>query len=91
MSKNKYNIFYKNISYEIKKNNKLLNNKDVTIFNSSLLPINNKKYLVASRGWYGNIRSWDGINFIILTILNSQYKKVSQNIIDIDIDILKDK
>ena len=58
-----------NLSDEIKKDDDLLNNKDVTIFNSSILPIKNKDdYLIASRGWFGNIRSWDGINFVILSV-----------------------
>ena len=81
-----------NISYEIKRGNKLLNNKDVTIFNSSVLQLNNSNnYIIASRGWYGNIRSWDGINFIILTKLDNNFKKIDQNILDIDIDLLKNR
>jgi len=80
------------ITQEIKRDNRLLKNKDITIFNSSVLPIKDTtKYLVASRGWYGNVRSWDGINFIILTIMDNKYKKIGQNIINIDINILKEK
>ena len=81
-----------NITSEIKKDNQLLNNKEITIFNSSVLQLNNSSNLIiASRGWYGNIRSWDGINFIILTLFNSNYKKIKQNIIDIDIDLLRER
>ena len=55
---------------KLKKVDKLLNNKDVTIFNSSIIEIeNSNNLLIASRGWYGNVRSWDGINFVILSIL----------------------
>lgn len=80
------------ITQEIKRDNRLLKNKDITVFNSSVLPIKDTtKYLVASRGWYGNVRSWDGINFIILTIMDNKYKKIGQNIINIDINILKEK
>ena len=57
-----------NLSDEIKRGDKLLNNKDITIFNSSIIEINNSdKLLIASRGWFGNVRSWDGINFVILS------------------------
>ena len=81
-----------NLSDEIKKDDDLLNNKDVTIFNSSILPIKNKDdYLIASRGWYGNIRSWDGINFVILSVFTKDFKKKKQNILDIDEKALKDK
>ena len=56
-----------NLTGEIKKNNELLKSKEITVFNSSVLPIkNSKNFLIASRGWYGNIRTWDGLNFIIL-------------------------
>ena len=81
-----------NLTYEIKKGNKLLLNNDVIIFNSSILPIQgSKNILVASRGWFGNVRSWDGINFIVLSIFNDKLIKIKQNIIDIDLDLLKDK
>lgn len=81
-----------NLTDEIKKNAPLLTNNQITIFNSSVLPIKNSNFfLVASRGWYGNIRSWDGINFVILSIFNKNYKKIRQNIIDINKEILKEK
>ena len=80
------------LTKEIKRDNPLLKNKDITIFNSSVLPIKDtNEFLVASRGWYGNIRTWDGVNFIILTTMSSNYKKKRQNIIDIDLTILKEK
>ena len=80
------------LTKEIIRDNRLLKNKDITIFNSSVLPIKDTNdFLVASRGWYGNIRTWDGMNFIILTIMSSNYKKKRQNIIDIDVSILKEK
>ena len=79
------------ISQEIRRDNSLLTNKDITIFNSSLIPIKGStNFLIASRGWYGNVRSWDGINFIILTIFNKNYKKVKQNIIDVDLTLLEE-
>ena len=57
-----------NLSDEIKNGDKLLNNKDVTIFNSSILELkNSSNLLIASRGWFGNVRSWDGVNFVILS------------------------
>ena len=81
-----------NLSEEIKKGDKLLNNKDVTIFNSSIIEIkNSNNLLIASRGWYGNVRSWDGINFVILSIFTKDLKKIKQNILDIDPDLLKNK
>ena len=81
-----------NLSEEIKKGEDLLNNEDITIFNSSILKIKNSDdYLIASRGWYGNIRSWDGINFIILSLFDKDLKKKKQNILDIDEKTLKDK
>ena len=77
---------------EIKRGNTFLNSKNITIFNSSVMPLkNSNNFLVASRGWYGNVRSWDGINFIILSIFNSIYKRIEQNIIDIDRDIIDGK
>ena len=58
-----------NLSDEISKGDSFLSNKGVTIFNSSILEIKNSdKLLIASRGWYGNVRSWDGINFVILSL-----------------------
>lgn len=81
-----------NLTGEIKKNNPLLKSKEITIFNSSVLPIKkSKNFLVASRGWYGNIRTWDGLNFLIISLFDENYKKIKQNIIDIDLTILKEK
>lgn len=81
-----------NLTDEIKRGNSLLNNKEITIFNSSVLPIKDtNNFLIASRGWYGNIRTWDGLNFIILSIFNNKYKKIRQKIIDIDLEILKER
>ena len=85
------NLVCVNISDEIKKGDKILKNKDITIFNSSILDINNSNnILIASRGWYGNVRSWDGINFVILSLFTKNFKKIKQNIVDIDKDILTD-
>ena len=84
-------LYITDITKELKRDNSFLNHKDVVIFNSSALPINSKHYLVASRGWYGNVRSWDGYNFVILTIMTSKFKKIKQNILDIDTDIIKKK
>ena len=79
------------ISQEIRRDNSLLTNKDITIFNSSLIPIKGStNFLIASRGWYGNVRSWDGINFIVLTVFNKNYKKIKQNIIDVDLTLLEE-
>ena len=83
-------MYITDITKEIKRDNTFLNHKDIVIFNSSLLLIN-KHYLVASRGWYGNVRSWDGYNFTILTVMNKKFKKVRQNILDIDPEIIKQK
>ena len=81
-----------NLTNEIKKDNPLLTNKDITIFNSSVMPIRNtSNFLIASRGWYGNVRSWDGINFIILSIFDHNYRKIRQNIVDIDLFLLENK
>jgi len=81
-----------NLSDEIKGDDELLNNEDVTIFNSSMLPLKNSDdLLIASRGWYGNIRSWDGINFVILSLFTKDLKKKKQNILDIDKKVFKDK
>ena len=81
-----------NLSEEIKRDDKLLTNKDITIFNSSILPLNNSdNLLIASRGWYGNVRSWDGINFVILSLFSKNMKKLKQNILDIDPNLIKNK
>lgn len=80
-----------NLTDEIKRGEILLNYPEITVFNSSILPIKGTdNYLVASRGWYGNVRSWDGINFIILTIMNKNMKKIKQNILDVDKNILNE-
>ena len=84
-------MYITDITKEIKRDNTFLNHKDIVIFNSSALLINTKHYLVASRGWYGNVRSWDGYNFTILTVMTKKFKKVRQNILDIDQDIIKQK
>ena len=81
-----------NLSDEIKGDDELLNNEDVTIFNSSILQLKNSDdLLIASRGWYGNIRSWDGLNFIILSLFTKDLIKIDQNILDIDKNVLNDK
>ena len=81
-----------NLSDEIKRDDKLLNNKHVTIFNSSIIELkNSSNLLIASRGWFGNIRSWDGINFIILSLFTKDLKKIKQNILDIDPSLLLNK
>ena len=80
-----------NFSSELIKNNEFLNNPDVTVFNSSIIQIEDSDdLLIASRGWYGNIRSWDGINFVILSRFTKDFKKIDQNILDIDKHVLKD-
>ena len=80
------------LSHEIKKGNSLLTNKDITIFNSSVLPVRGTtNFIIASRGWYGNVRSWDGINFIVLSLFNKNYKKIAQNVIDVDLTLLKER
>ena len=72
------------LNQEIKKSNPFLKHKDIHVFNTSFLPLkNSNNFLIASRGWYGNIRSWDGRNFIILSILNSDLKKIKQNILEL--------
>jgi hypothetical protein len=81
-----------NLSDEISKGDSFLSNKDVTIFNSSILEIKNSdKLLIASRGWYGNVRSWDGINFVVLSLFTKKLKKIKQNILDIDPKIVRDR
>jgi hypothetical protein len=81
-----------NLSDEIKKGDKLLNNKDVTIFNSSIIELKNtSNLLIASRGWFGNVRSWDGINFVILSLFTKDLKKIKQNTLDIEPALLNNK
>ena len=80
-----------NLSDEISKGDSFLSNKDVTIFNSSILEIKGSdKLLIASRGWYGNVRSWDGINFVVLSLFTKKLKKIKQNILDVDPKIVRD-
>ena len=80
-----------NLSDEISKGDSFLSNKDVTIFNSSIIEIEGSdKLLIASRGWYGNVRSWDGINFVVLSLFTKKLKKIRQNILDIDPKIVRD-
>ena len=63
------------LSQEIRNGNSLLKNKDITVFNSSLIHVKGtSNFLIASRGWYGNVRSWDGVNFVVITLLNKNYK-----------------
>ena len=72
------------IADEIKKNDTFLKNENISIFNSSFLPLKNSdNYLIASRGWYGNIRSWEGKNFIVLSLFNKHLRKLNQNILDL--------
>lgn len=81
-----------NLTDEIKRGEILLNYDEITVFNSSVIKIKGSdNFLVASRGWYGDVRSWDGINFMILTILNKNLKKIKQNILDVDKNILNEK
>ena len=80
-----------NLTEEIKRGEILLNYPEITVFNSSILPIKGTdNFLVASRGWYGNVRSWDGINFVILSIFNKHMKKIKQSILDVDKNILNE-
>jgi len=80
------------ISQEIRRDNTLLTNKDITIFNSSLIPIKDStNFLIASRGWYGNVRSWDGINFVVLSLFTKKLKKIKQNILDIEPKIVRNQ
>ena len=81
-----------NLSDEIIKGDKFLNNEEVTVFNSSIIEIKNSSdLLIASRGWFGNIRSWDCVNFIILSLFSKDLKKKKQNILNIDIKTAKKK
>ena len=61
-----------NFSDEIVGDDEFLMNEDVTVFNSSILQLKDSDdLLIASRGWYGNIRSWDGVNFVIMSLFCS--------------------
>ena len=81
-----------NLSEEISKGDDFLCNKDVTIFNSSIIKLqNSSNLLIASRGWYGNVRSWSGINFVIISLFSKELKKLKQNILDIDTKAVENK
>lgn len=81
-----------NFSDEIVCDDEFLMNEDVTVFNSSILQLKDSDdLLVASRGWYGNIRSWDGINFVIMSLFTKDLKRKKQKILGIDTKALKDK
>ena len=70
-----------NFSDEIVGDDEFLMNDDVTVFNSSILQLKDSDdLLVASRGWYGNIRSWDGINFIIMSLFTKDLKKKTEDL-----------
>ena len=85
LTKDKLRLTCINLSEEISKGDTFLSNKDVTIFNSSIIEIKNSdKLLIASRGWYGNVRSWSGINFVVLSLFTKNLKKIRQTILDID-------
>ena len=89
-TKEKLRLICINLSDEISKGDPFLCNKDVTIFNSSIIEIKkSNNLLIASRGWYGNVRSWSGINFVILSIFTNKLKKIRQNILDIDPKVIK--
>tara|TARA_B100001094_G_scaffold278860_1_gene288660 strand:+ start:1568 stop:2848 length:1281 start_codon:yes stop_codon:yes gene_type:complete len=91
LTSEKLKLICLNLSDEISKGDNFLSNKDVTIFNSSIIEIkNSKNLLLASRGWYGNIRSWSGINFVVLSLFTNKLKKIKQTILDIDPKIIKD-
>ena len=76
-----------NISDEIIRDNDFLNDKNVTVFNSSILKIKySKNLLIASRGWYGDVRTWEGYNFIILSIFNENLKKINQNVLEVNFE-----
>jgi hypothetical protein len=92
LSQEKLRLICINLSDEIKKGDKFLNNRDVTIFNSSIIEINkSNNLLIASRGFYGDVRSWDGINFIILSLFTNKLKKLKQNILDIDPRVIQNR
>lgn len=81
-----------NLSDEIVGEDEFLTNESVTIFNSSILQLKKSDdLLIASRGWYGNIRSWDGVNFIIMSLFTKDFKRKKQRILGIDVKALKDK
>jgi hypothetical protein len=81
-----------NLSEEISRGDDFLCNKDVTIFNSSIIQLkNSSNLLIASRGWYGDVRSWSGINFVIISLFNKELKKIKQNILDIDPKAVENK
>ena len=85
LTKDKLRLTCINLSEEISKGDTFLCNKDVTIFNSSIIEIEGSdRLLIASRGWYGNVRSWHGINFVVLSLFTKNLKKIRQNILDID-------
>ena len=64
----------------------------MTIFNSSIIQLkNSSNLLIASRGWYGDVRSWSGINFVIISLFNKELKKIKQNILDIDPKVVENK
>ena len=80
-----------NFSSELSRGNSFLCNQNTTIFNSSILKLKNStNLLVASRGWYGNIRSWSGVNFVILSLFNKDYKKLKQNILEFNPNLVRD-
>ena len=92
LTPSKLKLICLNLSEEISKGDDFLCNKDVTIFNSSIIEIkNSNKVLIASRGWYGNVRTWHGINFVILSLFTKDLKKVKQNILDIDPKAIQNK
>ena len=81
-----------NLSEEISKGDDFLCNKDVTIFNSSIIQLkDSSNLLIASRGWYGDVRSWSGINFVIISLFSKELKKLKQNILDIDPKAVENK
>ena len=85
LTKEKLNLTCINLSEEISRGDTFLLNKDVTIFNSSIIELEGSdRLLIASRGWYGNVRSWSGINFVVLSLFTRNLKKINQNILDID-------
>ena len=92
LTQEKLKLICLNLSEEISKGDSFLCNKDVTIFNSSIIEIKNSdKLLIASRGWYGSVRSWSGINFVVLSLFTTKLKKIKQSILDIDPTIVKDQ